>query len=125
MEIARVNGFRGAARLGCSVAVDMQLKQTPFAHHGAKWGKKHLTAKRPRRSRCVSQCSSELTQALRSFLTATSDSKAAVMPSSQIGPTGTGVAACAGAAVAVTLPVEPVLGVKVRCGLSQPVAPRP
>ena len=33
MEVARVNAFRGAAGLGCSVAVDMQRKQAPFAHH--------------------------------------------------------------------------------------------
>jgi len=41
----------------------------------------------------VSQYPSKPTQALRSLLTATSDSKAAIMPSSQIDPTGTGVAA--------------------------------
>ena len=69
---------------------------------------------------------SELTQALRSFLTATKDSSPAIITRSQIGLVGTGVAAGAGgaaAASAVTLPVGPVLGVKVRGGLSQPVAP--
>ena len=43
-----------------------------------------------RRSRCVSQYPSELTQALRNFLTATRDSSPAMMPSSQIGLVGTG-----------------------------------
>jgi hypothetical protein len=52
----------------------------------------YLTAKRPRRSRCVLPYSSELTQALRSFLTATRDSKPAIIPRSQIGLVGTGVA---------------------------------
>ena len=38
MEVARVNAFRGAAGLGCSVAVDMQRKQAPFAHHRGQVG---------------------------------------------------------------------------------------
>ena len=45
-----------------------------------------------RRSRCVSQYPSELTQALRNFLTATRDNKPAMMPSSHSGLVGTGVA---------------------------------
>ena len=75
----------------------------------------------------------EKAQALRSFLTPTSDSSPAMMPRSQIGLVGTGVATVgtgAGASPpnpdatsAVTLPVGPVPGVKVRFGLSQPVAP--
>ena len=77
----------------------------------------------PRRSRCVSEYPREPIQTLRSFLTATSDSSPAMMPSSQSGLVGTGVAAGAAAWVAVTLPVWPVSGVKVRCGLSQPEAP--
>jgi hypothetical protein len=73
---------------------------------------------------------SELTQALRSFLTATKDSKAAIITRSQIGLVGMDVAVGAGAGagasppspdatVAVTLPVGPVPGVKVLFGLSQ------
>ena len=64
----------------------------------------------------------ETAQALRSFLKPSSDSSPAMMPKSHTGLVGTGVAAGAGAAagVAVTLPVVPVLGVKV-CG--QPAAP--
>ena len=66
----------------------------------------------------------ERAQVLRSFLTATRVSSPAMMASSHSGLVGTGVAvAGAAAASAVTLPVGPVLGVKVRCGLSQPVAP--
>ena len=45
-----------------------------------------------RRGRCVSQYPSELTQALRNFLTATRDNKPAMMPSSHSGLVGTGVA---------------------------------
>ena len=47
-------------------------------------------SKTARRSRCVSQYPSELTQALRSFLMPTSDSSPAMMPSSQLGLVGTG-----------------------------------
>jgi hypothetical protein len=48
------------------------------------------------------------------FLTATSDSKIAMMPNDASGLTVTGVAVAGGAAAsAVTLPVGPVLGVKV------------
>ena len=75
------------------------------------------------------QYPSELTQALRNFLTATRDSSPAMMPSSHSGLVGTGVAAGAGgsppnpdATSAVTLPIGPAL-VKIRFGLSQPVAP--
>ena len=62
-------------------------------------------------------------QALRSFLKPTSDSSPAMMPSSHSGLVGTGVAADEAAASAVTLSVGPVLGVKMRDGASQPVAP--
>ena len=65
----------------------------------------------------------EKAQALRSLLMPTSDNSPTMMPSSHSGLVGTGVAAGAAAGVAVTLPVWPVLGVKIRCGLSQPVAP--
>ena len=97
MEVARVNAFRG----GCG-----------------GWVPHSKTAPK---DRCVSQYPSKPTQALHNFLTATSDSKPTIMPRNQSGLVGTGVAA-AGAGVAVTLPVWPVSGVKIRCGLSQPVA---
>ena len=51
------------------------------------------------------------------------DNSPAMMPSSHSGLVGTGVAADEAAASAVTLPVGPVLGVKMRDGASQPVAP--
>ena len=46
---------------------------------------------------------SELTQALRSFLTATKDSSPAIITRSQIGLVGTGVAAAGAGATGVTL----------------------
>ena len=46
----------------------------------------------PEGAACVSQYPSELTQTLRSFLIPTSDNKPAMMPSSQVGLVGTGVA---------------------------------
>ena len=65
----------------------------------------------------------EKAQVLRNLLMPTSVSSPAMMASSQSGLVGTGVAAGAAAWVVVTLPVWPVSGVKVRCGLSQPEAP--
>ena len=65
----------------------------------------------------------ERAQALRNLLIPTSDSSPAMMPSSHSGLVGTGVAGGAAAGVAVTLPVGPVSGVKVRNGAFHPVAP--
>ena len=61
---------------------------------GAYWFQRLAIMRKngPRRSRCLLKGPSELTQALRNFLTATKDNKPAIMPSSQIGLVGTGVA---------------------------------
>ncbi len=61
----------------------------------------------------------EKAQALRSFLTATSDSSPAIMPSSQIGLVGTGVAAAGAAQTVDVVVMSAVQLLKVR---GQPVA---
>ena len=67
----------------------LRLTTLPTLNHERE---SDLNQNGPRRSRCVLQYPSELTQALRNFLTATRDSSPAMMPSSHSGLVGTGVA---------------------------------
>ena len=97
---AVVEVMRKASVIYCQRRITQEV---PMGLVGAA-GVGYLTAKRLPKEPLVSQCSSELTQVLRSFLTATKDNKPAMMPSNQIGLVGIDVAVAEATTTPVSVP---------------------